>query len=72
MSTHERISLFRHGDVAVLRIDNPPVNAISPEVARGLGEALEAFERDDGARALVISCAGVRNCWTARTSGKLI
>ena len=58
MSTHERISLFRHGDVAVLRIDNPPVNAISPEVVRGLGEALEAFERDDGARALVISCSG--------------
>lgn len=58
MSTNERISLSRHGDVAVLRIDNPPVNAISAEVVRGLGEALEAFERDDGARALVISCAG--------------
>jgi hypothetical protein len=29
---HERVFLVRHGDVAVLRIDNPPVNATSPAI----------------------------------------
>ncbi len=58
MTSNQRISLKRIAEVAVLRIDNPPVNAISTEVVEGLETALRAFEQDPAARALVISCAG--------------
>jgi 3-hydroxyacyl-CoA dehydrogenase len=53
-----RLFLLRLGNISVLRIDNPPINAISAEVVRELEVALAAFEKDTGARALVISCAG--------------
>lgn len=46
------------GDVAVLRINNPPVNAVSPAVVDGLSAALDAFEQNPVPRALVVSCAG--------------
>jgi len=46
-----------HG-LAILRIDNPPVNALSPELVGALAAAWEAFERDPGAVALVLECAG--------------
>ena len=60
MRSHKsnRLFLLRLGDISVLRIDNPPINAISAEVVRELEVALAAFEKDTGARALVISCAG--------------
>jgi 3-hydroxyacyl-CoA dehydrogenase len=44
--------------ITVLRIDHPPVNALSPRLSAQLGEAIMAFEADRGARALVIACAG--------------
>jgi 3-hydroxyacyl-CoA dehydrogenase len=48
----------RHGDIALMQIDNPPVNALSPPVFTAFGHAIEDFERDATARALVIACAG--------------
>jgi len=44
--------------VAVIRIDNPPVNALSQEVIDGLVAALARASRDDAARAIVIVAAG--------------
>lgn len=52
------VQLSRTGDIALLLIDNPPVNAISSAVVAGLLEALDRFEQDCEARALVIACAG--------------
>lgn len=52
------VSLERSGDIALLRIDNPPVNAVSPAVVAGLAEAFDAFEADASARAMVVACAG--------------
>ena len=52
------VRLERHGDCALLRIANPPVNAISPEVVGQLGTVLDAFDEDNSVRALVIACAG--------------
>jgi 3-hydroxyacyl-CoA dehydrogenase len=43
--------------VGVIRIDNPPVNALSHAVRQGIVTALEAASRDE-AKALVIVCAG--------------
>jgi 3-hydroxyacyl-CoA dehydrogenase len=44
--------------IAVIRIDNPPVNALSPEVIDGLAGAVAALQRDPAVRALVVVGAG--------------
>jgi 3-hydroxyacyl-CoA dehydrogenase len=58
LNAPELVTLASSGDIALLRIANPPVNALSPAVIDGLGAALDAFEQDRSARALVIACAG--------------
>lgn len=50
--------LARAHELAILRIDNPPVNALSPALIGALETAWEAFEHDAGAAALVVECAG--------------
>ncbi|MEJ8825366.1 3-hydroxyacyl-CoA dehydrogenase NAD-binding domain-containing protein [Variovorax humicola] len=44
----------RHGDVQCITIDNPPVNAISSAVRRGLKEAVEAADVDASVKAILI------------------
>src|SRR5262249_26673621 len=44
--------------IAVVTIDNPPVNALGPGVRDGIIEALEKAESDPGVRATVIIGAG--------------
>jgi 3-hydroxyacyl-CoA dehydrogenase len=44
--------------VALVRIDNPPVNALSPEVLDGLDAAVDAAASDPSVRAIVIMGAG--------------
>ena len=36
------VQLQRHGDIAVIVVDNPPVNTITAAVRAGLREALDA------------------------------
>jgi 3-hydroxyacyl-CoA dehydrogenase len=48
----------RDRDVAVITIDNPPVNALSPGVVAGLKAAIEQANADAGVRAIVVSGAG--------------
>lgn len=48
----------RHGDIGVIRIDNPPVNALGHAVRSGLLDALDQGLNDDGARALVLMADG--------------
>jgi 3-hydroxyacyl-CoA dehydrogenase len=52
------VELLRRGGIAVVRIDSPPVNALSHAVRSGLLEAFESIERDSSIRAAVIVCAG--------------
>lgn len=52
------VSYSRSGRIGVLRIDSPPVNALSPVVIQGLNAALAHFEQDREAVAMVIACAG--------------
>ena len=52
------VTLERHGDVAVLIIDNPPVNALSAPLRRALLEAVQEVVADKVLRAAVITCAG--------------
>lgn len=50
--------LVHDGDIAVLLIDHPPVNALSPQLAADLDRALDAFDAAPQARALVLACEG--------------
>jgi enoyl-CoA hydratase len=46
--------------VAVLRLDNPPLNLFTRQMTADLGEALLAIERNDEIRALVVTGQGTR------------
>src|SRR5580704_17969054 len=54
----ELVSLRNEGDVAVITIDNPPVNALSHAMRSALVEALSQARADAGVKAIVIVCAG--------------
>jgi 3-hydroxyacyl-CoA dehydrogenase len=54
----EAVRSERQGDVAVIVIDNPPVNAASAAVRQGLLRAIETFESDPQLRAAIIRCDG--------------
>jgi 3-hydroxyacyl-CoA dehydrogenase len=53
----ESVRLEQDGDVAVLVIDNPPVNALSWHVRQGLADGM-ANAVDEGASAIVLICDG--------------
>jgi 3-hydroxyacyl-CoA dehydrogenase len=46
------------GDVAVLRIDSPPVNALDAAVRDTLASAVRDAASDPRAHAIVLACAG--------------
>ena len=48
----------RREDVAVIAVDNPPVNALSQAVRDGLLRSVAAAENDIAVRAVVILCRG--------------
>jgi len=54
----DRVHLERDGDVAVIVIDNPPINAGSAEVRRGLMSAIATVKVDAGVQAAVLIGAG--------------
>jgi 3-hydroxyacyl-CoA dehydrogenase len=53
-----RVRLERDGDIAVIVIDNPPINAGSAAVREGLMAALASVQSDDGLQGAVIIGAG--------------
>lgn len=50
--------LKREGAIGIIEIDNPPVNALSPEVVGDLELAFSDFEADPALAGLVVSCTG--------------
>ncbi|WP_173950220.1 3-hydroxyacyl-CoA dehydrogenase NAD-binding domain-containing protein [Microvirga terrae] len=52
------VRLVRNAPVAVIEIDNPPVNATSQAVRAGLLAAIREVDRDPQISAAVIACAG--------------
>jgi 3-hydroxyacyl-CoA dehydrogenase len=52
------VSLDRVGAVAVLTADSPPVNALSAGLRAGLFEGFKQAQADNGAKAIVLICAG--------------
>ena len=55
---NEKVSYRLDDGVAVVTVDNPPVNALSQAVRAGLVDAFERFARDADARIAVIVGAG--------------
>ena len=54
----ELVHLQRDGDVAIVEIDNPPVNATSQGVRAGIKASLEKALADPAVKAIVIAAAG--------------
>jgi 3-hydroxyacyl-CoA dehydrogenase len=52
------VQLTRDHEIAIITIDNPPVNALSPAVAEGIARAVEQVEKDDSIKAAVLIGAG--------------
>ena len=52
------VKVTKENDVAVITIDNPPVNALSPGVPEGLAAAIDELNRDATVKAAVVMGAG--------------
>ncbi|KFI28401.1 3-hydroxyacyl-CoA dehydrogenase [Haematobacter massiliensis] len=51
------VTLHREGVIAVILIDQPPVNALSASVVAGLARAVEEVEADPALRGVILRCA---------------
>lgn len=58
MAEQPPVTYRRDGDIALVEVDNPPVNALSAAVRKGLADAFARFADDAEARAAVLFCAG--------------
>lgn len=58
----DEIAVRREGEVAIIEINNPPVNALSNAVRAGLLQALQAAAEEDDVEAIVIAGAGRTFC----------
>ena len=52
------VQLTKDNGVAVITINNPPVNALSPGVPEGISEALDQMAQDDSVKAAVLIGGG--------------
>ncbi len=55
---NELVKLTRDRNVAIVTIDNPPVNALSPGVPEGIRSSIEAAAKDPQVKAVVVIGAG--------------
>ena len=52
------VAIAREGRIAVVTIDNPPVNALSQALRQDLLDAAESLDSDGGVDAVVLICTG--------------
>ncbi len=52
------VQLTKDNDIAIITINNPPVNALSPGVPEGISEAIEQVDKDPTVKAAVLIGAG--------------
>ena len=52
------VLMTQDGEIAVIVVDNPPVNTITAAVRTGLNQALDAIAALTGVRAVLLRCAG--------------
>ena len=73
----ELVRLTKDNDVAIITIDNPPVNALSPGVPQGIEKAIADIQQDPSVKAAVLIGGGKTfiagadiNMFVQMTSGK--
>lgn len=54
----ELVTLTQDGDIAVITVNNPPVNALSPGVPEGIADAIAKIAADDSINGAVMIGAG--------------
>ncbi|CAN0653747.1 3-hydroxyacyl-CoA dehydrogenase [Nitratireductor aquimarinus] len=54
----DTVKITRDNGIAILTLDNPPVNALGHALRAPLFEALQQAKADDAVQAIVITCAG--------------
>jgi len=54
----ELVSLTYDGEIAIITVNNPPVNALSPGVPEGIGEAIAQVAQDDAVKGVVLIGGG--------------
>jgi 3-hydroxyacyl-CoA dehydrogenase len=52
------VAYAKHGQIAVLTADNPPVNALGHAVRSGIAAGIRQAEADPEVKAIVLMCAG--------------
>src|ERR1700757_928481 len=52
------VQLTSDNNTAIITINNPPVNALSPGVPEGISEALDEIAKDDSVKAAVLIGGG--------------
>ncbi|HEV3037414.1 MAG TPA: 3-hydroxyacyl-CoA dehydrogenase NAD-binding domain-containing protein [Candidatus Angelobacter sp.] len=52
------VELTKDNDIAVITVNNPPVNALSPGVPEGISECIDKVYKDDSVKAAIIIGSG--------------
>jgi len=58
----DAVSLEKEGEIGMLWIDNPPVNALGHPVRKGMADGIDMAEKDGEIKAVVIICKGRTFC----------
>src|SRR5215813_11866184 len=54
----ELVTLSRDGEIGIITVNNPPVNALSPGVPEGIAAAIEKIGKDDSIKGAILIGAG--------------
>src|SRR5205807_10505290 len=52
------VQFTKSGNIGVITINNPPVNALGPGVPEGISESIDQLHKDDGLKAAVLIAGG--------------
>ena len=61
------VEMHREGEIAVIVVDNPPVNALKHKVRLGIQDAFLKANTDNAVSAIVLTCAGRMPLWILTT-----
>jgi 3-hydroxyacyl-CoA dehydrogenase len=59
---NDLVTVTRGGEIGVVTINNPPVNALSPGLLDGLIAALRTLCADDAVKGIVLNGSGIIFC----------
>jgi 3-hydroxyacyl-CoA dehydrogenase len=52
------VELTKQDNIGIISIENPPVNALSTPVRQGVYDCMQAAEKDDSVKAIIVTCKG--------------